>query len=99
MPPRRKGWHPEDIRAEVRKKGGTLTNLALSNGLSESACRVALTRRGFFAEQIIARFIDVPAKTLWPDRYDRDGNPLHPYVRVKPSRDFLAGHGQKTAAS
>ena len=81
-----------------RQKGGTLTNLALINELSESACRVALTWRGYFTDQIIADFICVPAETLWPDRYGRDGNPLHPYIRVKPSREWLAGHGQKTAA-
>ena len=95
MPPQSQGWHPEDIKAAVRKKGETLTNLALTNGMSEAACRVVLKRPGYAAEQIIADFIGVPAPELWPERYDRFGNPLHSYMQVKPSRSVLSRHRQK----
>lgn len=91
------GWHPTDIRTATHKRGASLTSLASANGLSESACRVALKRRGNFAEQVIARFVEVPAHKLWPHRYD-DGRPLHLYIRVKPSRSVLSGHGQKRVA-
>ncbi|WP_119167077.1 helix-turn-helix domain-containing protein [Algihabitans albus] len=72
------GWHPEDIKAAVRKRGTTLTRLALDNGLYESACRVALNRPSLAGERAIAAFLGVSAQSLWPSRYQRDGTPKHP---------------------
>jgi Ner family transcriptional regulator len=69
------GWHPEDVKAAIRKKGVTLTELALRNGFSESYLRNALRRPLHDGEQIIARFLKVPAEQIWPDRYDADGTP------------------------
>ncbi|WP_148213403.1 helix-turn-helix domain-containing protein [Rhodospirillum centenum] len=42
---RPKGWHKEDIKAAIRKRGTTVTDLALSNGLGSSTCRVAQNAR------------------------------------------------------
>lgn len=67
------GWHPADITAAIRKRGKTLTALALENGLSESACRKALILKYAKAELVIARFINIPVHELWPDRWDGDG--------------------------
>lgn len=69
------GWHPEDVKAAIRKKGITLRDLSVRNGYSESYLRNALMRPLFDAEQIIARFIGVPAQVIWPDRYDIHGQP------------------------
>ncbi|WP_084462704.1 helix-turn-helix domain-containing protein [Oceanibaculum pacificum] len=66
------GWHPADIAAAIRKRGKTLTALALENGLSESACRKALILKYAKAELVIARFIDVSPHELWPDRWNSD---------------------------
>lgn len=68
------GWHPEDIKAAIRKTGVTLTQLALETGLPESACRVALHRPRYWAEQVIAAYLGVPPFELWPQRYRRDGS-------------------------
>lgn len=65
--------HPEDIKARVRKRGITLTDLAVSNGLEPSACRDALIRPRPKAERVIAEFIGEAPQKLWPDRYDRSG--------------------------
>ena len=62
-------WHPEQIKAEVRMRGETLTGLALKRGLAESACRDALRTRRPKAEAAIAALIQVPKEELWPDRY------------------------------
>ncbi|WP_041786063.1 helix-turn-helix domain-containing protein [Rhodospirillum centenum] len=78
---RPKGWHKEDIKAAIRKRGTTVTDLALSNGLGSSTCRVALNTPCFTGEQVIAEFLGVPAQVLWPDRYEPDGTPRHPRVR------------------
>lgn len=83
MPPdrNREGWHKEDIKAAIRKRGKTLGQLALDADLYESAVRVALITPSYMAEQVIAAFIGVPANEIWPDRYDKDGNPLHIQAR------------------
>lgn len=76
-----KGWHPADIRAELAKRGKTLTGLALESGLDSSACRAALIRSLPNAEMAISRFLGVPLHELWPDRWDADGR-RYRHVRV-----------------
>lgn len=80
---RLQGWHREDIKAAIRKRGITLTELALAYGLEQSAVRVALSRPYYPGEQVIADALAVPAQTLWPDRYDPDGTPRHPRARLR----------------
>jgi Ner family transcriptional regulator len=70
----RTGWHPADITAAVKKRGMTLTALALANGLSESACRKALLTKYAKAEIAISQFIDVPLHELWPERWTASGS-------------------------
>lgn len=87
MPKRRpKSWHKEEIKAAVRMRGTTLSDLALSAGLGSSTCRLALCAPCFPGEQVIAEFIGVPAHELWPDRYEPDGTPRHPRVRNRLNR-------------
>ncbi len=68
-----KGWHPEDIKAAVRKTGITLSKLGEDHGLSSSACRKALVTSVPRADKIIAEHIGKPLHVIWPNRYDRDG--------------------------
>ncbi len=67
------GWHPEDVKAAIRKRGKTLSDLSRDHQFSEAYLRNALCRPLFEAEQIIARFLGVPAQEIWPDRYNTDG--------------------------
>lgn len=76
-----------DIGAEVKRQGLTLTQLAIDNGLPECACRVALKRPYYYAEQAIARLLRRPAHKLWPERYTADGEPLHPPRKPTPVAD------------
>ena len=69
------GWHSEDVKAAIRKRGVTLTGLARRNRLSESYLRNVLLRPLPRGEEIIARFIGVPAHVIWPKRYNADGTP------------------------
>lgn len=71
-----RGWHREDIKAAIRKRGTTVTKLAQDNGLSDSACRVALIRPSPAGERVISSFLGVPLQVLWPDRYDPYGRRL-----------------------
>ncbi|HEY0328813.1 Ner family transcriptional regulator [Rhodopseudomonas rhenobacensis] len=62
-------WDRFSIKAEVQRRGETLTGLAIDAGLEESACRVALVRRNTRGEQAIAAYLGIPVEDLWPDRH------------------------------
>jgi Ner family transcriptional regulator len=70
-----KGWHSEDVKAAIRKKGETLTSLSRRNGLCDSYLRVALIRPSRRAESIIANFIGEEPETIWPARYGTTATP------------------------
>ena len=60
-------WDRHAIKAEIYRRGQTLTGLARQAGLADNAIRMALMgKRWARAEQVIADFIGVPAKTLFP---------------------------------
>lgn len=62
-------WDKHAIRAEVTRRGATLTGIALEAGLSEGACRQALSRRHIAGEKALAKFLGVRPEALWPERY------------------------------
>jgi Ner family transcriptional regulator len=72
-----KGWHKEDIKAAIRKRGTTLVELSLANGLVRDACSLALIRPYFTAEMVIAEFLRVSPRQIWPQRYNEDGSAKH----------------------
>ena len=74
------GMHPEDIKAEIRKKGTTLKALSLSWGFSESAVRQALRSPCPSIDPLIAKFIGKKLYEIWPDRYDQEN------IRIRPLR-------------
>lgn len=71
-------WHPEDIKASVRKKGMTLADVARDAGLKSASLRLALTLPRAEAEQAIAAVLDVHPKTIWPSRYHPSGERKRP---------------------
>ncbi|MEN2427225.1 helix-turn-helix transcriptional regulator [Chromobacterium vaccinii] len=72
------GWHKEDIKAAIRKRGSTMNALALARELPPSTIRNALIRPVFSGEIAIAEFLGVPAHELWPDRWTPDGRRIRP---------------------
>ena len=68
-----RGWHPQDIKAAIYKRGSTLKAVAEAERLSESVCRAALLRPQPAGEAAISKFLGVSLHELWPDRYDSDG--------------------------
>lgn len=76
------GWHRADIRAAVIKKGKTLVQLSLDNGLPEWACRNAITVRHKAGEMAIARFLGVPLWELWPGRWRNPSKPGANAIRI-----------------
>lgn len=71
-------WHPEDIKAAVRKKGITLADVARGAGLKDASLRLALTLPRAEAEQAIAAVLDVHPMTIWPSRYHPSGERMRP---------------------
>lgn len=65
----RRAWDRYAIRAEIHRRGKTLSALATENGLEPSACRVALIRQHPTGEKTISEFLGVEPSVLWPDRY------------------------------
>ena len=73
--PASQDWHPADIVAAIWKRGSSLRRLDRLNHYADGALRNALARPWPKAEAIIAAFIGVPAREIWPSRYDDEGAP------------------------
>lgn len=71
-----KDWHPEDIKAAIRKAGATLTSLAQAHGYARASLTMVLKRRAHPPQAIIAAHLGVPPQKIWPSRYDDTGQPL-----------------------
>ena len=102
MPTNRTDWHPEDVKAAVRKTGATLTSLAVGHGLSESAVRRALISPWPRVEAIIARHLGKKPQAIWPSRYDARGRPLsglHAADKQHRSPPVKTPHRQKSEAA
>lgn len=74
----RLGWHKEDIKAAIRKRGKTMNALSRESGLPPSTVRNALARPSFSGEKVISSFLGVPEHVLWPDRWTPEGRRIRP---------------------
>lgn len=93
-------WHPEDVKAAIRKTGVTLTALAKRHGLTGSAVRMTLIRPWPRVEAIVASHLGCRAQDIWPSRYDASGQPLRGRGtgKAKASRSSPRTHRQKRGA-
>lgn len=64
-------WHRIDIVAAIHKRGMTMRDLSVSNGLGKDTLKNALYRPYPKGEQIIAKSLGVEASEIWPSRYQR----------------------------
>ena len=70
-------WHPEDVKAAIRKAGGSLTALARREGVSTQALSAALQARASErCDNVIAGFLGRDPREIWPSRYRQDGTRL-----------------------
>ena len=102
MKQRPKDWHPEDIKAAVRKTGTTLSALSRAAGLSDGAAKRALETPWPRVEAIIAHCLCRRPQDIWPSRYGRDGLPIkgRPVAAVTiPSVSAPIPHRQKSEAA
>ncbi|WP_297492497.1 helix-turn-helix domain-containing protein [Acidocella sp.] len=83
------GWHHEDVKAELRKKFGSLTVLSRQLGVTRQSISNVLTNPLASArlERKIAQMLQVPPYAIWPMRWRPDGMPISrsdrsKYVRI-----------------
>lgn len=67
------GWHPQEIIAEVRKKGTNLQELARGHGLRRNALNRAVRECFPRLHTVIAECIGVPRQDIWPQFYTHTG--------------------------
>jgi Ner family transcriptional regulator len=66
---------PELIKYEIRVRGKSLADLAKTAGVSRQTMSIALhARASARAEVVIAEFLGLSPKQIWPSRYDDAGN-------------------------
>lgn len=59
------------IKAELHRRGMTLTALGERTGINPGTVRKVGTRPHYKAQEVIAAFIGRKPEDLWPDRYPR----------------------------
>ncbi len=92
------GWTPEQVKDALADRGMTLSELARNNGYSDCYLRNTLVRPLFIGEQIIAKFLGVDAKAIWPDRYNDEGAADYREWAHKRRSKVLALRQQRSAA-
>lgn len=90
--------HPEDVKARVRKKVGSLAELARQKGVSTSVIRAALIRPQPTGNRHIAECLGQGLHEIWPEWYDIDGNRITQTGRKSNSRPRVAHCPKKRAA-
>lgn len=64
-------WHVEDIKAEIRKRGLTVSEVSRSAGLASATLRNVFRHHWPKGERIIADVIGVEPANIWPSRYEK----------------------------
>lgn len=82
--------HPEDLKAELRKKFGSLQRFEEGAGLQQKSVAAGLRRPYEEVERAVAEALDRPAHEIWPSRYGADGKRLNP----QPVRNYAPARGK-----
>ncbi|NVN11642.1 helix-turn-helix domain-containing protein [Nguyenibacter vanlangensis] len=90
--------HVEDIKAELRKRYGSLASISRQLGLNPNAISAAIHRPGnsIRTERRIAELIGKTPHQVFPDRFHADGTPIpRAVIRTPISRvpDRLRANG------
>lgn len=79
-------WDRHAIKAEINRRGMTLTGIARDAGLAEGACRRALFGLDRKGADAIATALDIPFDTLFPTGFLRSRS-RHPKPTPRPSSE------------
>lgn len=88
------GWHHEDIKAELRKRFGSLTEVSRHLGVTRQSISNVLINPLASArlERKLAQLLHVPPYAVWPMRWRPDGTPIS-----RPDRSKTVRLVQKTS--
>lgn len=90
--------HPEDIKAAVRKRYGSVEAAARAHGITGALMRKAIYFPRPGGNTAIAKALGRSLHDLWPEWFDARGRRL--YLRhPKDSRRASANHRQKSRAA
>ena len=81
--------HPEDLKALLRKRFGSLAHFDAQFGLPPYSAASALRRPHRRAEETIARALGRKPHHIWPSRYAKDGTRLTP----QPTSNYASARG------
>lgn len=87
-------WHPEDIKARIRKSGLSMSEVARRAGVPSHQLRHALITPREDGERVISEFLGIPPQRIWPSRYNKDGQRKRPQPRQNYSRVYLGSNPQ-----
>jgi len=62
-------WDQYSIKAEVQRKGWSLTGLAKAAGLYESACRQGIIGNSRRGAEVVSEALGIPFRELFPTLY------------------------------
>lgn len=82
--------HPEDLKAELRKKFGSLQRFEEGAGLRQKSVAAGLRRPYEEVERAVAEALNRPAHEIWPSRYAANGTRLNP----QPVRNYAPARGK-----
>lgn len=71
-------WHPEDIKAAIRKRGLTLAELCEQMNVPKHSASKALAEPFTKGELAIAEYFDIPVQLLFPTRWTADKKRVRP---------------------
>lgn len=72
------GWDRYSIKAEIERRGKTLSQLARDYGLPDRTVRNALYNPSKSGEEVIANFLQVPLYELFPTRWTVENRRIYP---------------------
>lgn len=80
-----KKWDPFDVKAEVQRRGLTMTGIAKNAGLYEGACRQGLIGNSRAGAQAIADALAIPFRELFPTLYPNGRHNESNSIRTRPT--------------
>ncbi|WP_082267091.1 helix-turn-helix domain-containing protein [Komagataeibacter europaeus] len=95
------GMRPEDIKAELRKRYGSLAHISRQLGLNPNAISAPICRPGnsVRTERHIAELLGMKPHEIFPDRFHTDGSPILSMIDRKPTCRIPASLRQIGAAA
>jgi Ner family transcriptional regulator len=99
----RPDWHPEDVKAEIRKTGVSMAQLSIGAGYCSAAVARCLGRPWPKVEALVAKHLKREPWDIWPSRYDAQHQPLTSLRRQprrrKPSTSATTFQHRKTGVA